>query len=314
MTRQRPHRNWRLRGRRGQVAAVATLLGLLLVVTFIANYLTTQLPNQMLSNDLNHEVTVQDQFGQFAALLKAVSTAHVFGAEVIEPLSLGSAGVPPFAAPDTTYLSAPQGGTWAYLNYTTTGSGGTTAVTTPVALGPGIIAHLVNTYAPGAEVALVQGAVVYAELGGTPIFSNPPGITVTVSSGAVSQLTVWMPEFVGNISGTSGSMTASIVSHLIATNVIEVSSATHLTIASGTSVKLTLTSQYAAAWSNYFAGKGWPGVTTTCVGFPGTTSNASACSSTYAGIGTLGKVTVTFPGTNLARLSVTTALFSIGVQ
>ena len=52
-------RNWRRRGRRGQVAAVATLLGLLLVVTFIANFLTTVVPNQMQVNDLNHEVTVE---------------------------------------------------------------------------------------------------------------------------------------------------------------------------------------------------------------------------------------------------------------
>ncbi len=284
------------------------------MVTYVANYLTTQLPNQMLANDLSHEITLQNQVGYFDALLQAVSSAHVNGGQVTAPLSLGSAGVPPFAAPDTSYLSAPQNGTWAYINYTTTGIGGNTVVTTPVALGTGFVAHLVNTYAPGAEVALVQGGVVYAELDGTPIFSNPPAITVTTSSGAVTALTLWMPEFSGSIPGTSGAMTANLVSRLISTNQVVVGPGTHLTIAAGTSLTLTLTSQYAEAWYQYFVGQQWPGVTTTCAGFPGTTSTAAACSATYQAIGTLGKVTVTIPGANLARLSVTVALFSIGVQ
>ncbi|HTS33731.1 MAG TPA: hypothetical protein VMI55_07355 [Thermoplasmata archaeon] len=314
MTGRRPQRNWRLRGRRGQVSAVATLLGLLLVVTFIANYLTTQLPNQMQANDLSHEITVQNQIGHFDALLQAVSSAHAIGAEVTTPLSLGSDGEPPFAAPDTSYLSAPQNGTWAYLNYTTTGTGGNTVVTTPVGLGQGLVAHLVNTYAPGAEVALVQGAVVYAELAANPIFSDPPAITAVASSSAVTALHIWIPEFVGSIPGTSGAMTANLVARLLSTNVVVVSSDTHLTIAAGTSLTLTLTSQYAFAWYQYFLSQQWPGVTTTCAGFPGTTSTVTACSSTYQAIGTLGKVTVTIPGGSLALLSVTVAVFSIGVQ
>jgi len=62
--RSRQLRKWRRRGRRGQVAAVATIFGLLLVVVFIANYLTTTLPAQMSVNDLDHVIQVENQVGQ----------------------------------------------------------------------------------------------------------------------------------------------------------------------------------------------------------------------------------------------------------
>jgi hypothetical protein len=88
------------------VAPVATILGLLLVVTFIANYLTTTLPNQMSVNDLNHEVQVENQVGQLQALLDSVADSGLVGAPVSQPISLGSAGSPPFAGPDSGWISS----------------------------------------------------------------------------------------------------------------------------------------------------------------------------------------------------------------
>ncbi|MGA8304020.1 MAG: hypothetical protein WA547_05835 [Thermoplasmata archaeon] len=105
MNRRSRLRKWRLRGRRGQVAAVATILGLLLVVTFIANYLTATLPGQMSVNELNHEIQVQDQVGRLQALLEAASSADTVGAQFTQPITLGGAGQPPFAGPDSGYIS-----------------------------------------------------------------------------------------------------------------------------------------------------------------------------------------------------------------
>jgi hypothetical protein len=96
-----PHRRWRRRGRRAQVAAVATILGLLLVVTFIANYLQTTLPNQMSIYDLDHDLQVENQLGRFQALLEAVSVQGDVGAQVSQPVTLGSQGLPPFADADS---------------------------------------------------------------------------------------------------------------------------------------------------------------------------------------------------------------------
>ena len=104
-------RRWRRRGRRAQVAAVATILGLLLVVTFIANYLSTTLPNQMSVNDLNHEIQVENQAGHLQALLQSLAKSGAVGAPALQPVTLGSAAAPPFAGSDGGVLSqiAPYG-------------------------------------------------------------------------------------------------------------------------------------------------------------------------------------------------------------
>jgi len=99
-TAQSRRRAWRLRSRRAQVSAVAVILGLLLVVTFIANYLSTSLPNTMAQNDLQHEVTVQNQVAQLGALIQRTAEAGAVGAQVSQPIALGSAAAPPFAGQD----------------------------------------------------------------------------------------------------------------------------------------------------------------------------------------------------------------------
>ena len=103
-------RQWRLRGRRGQVSAVATILGLLLVVTYIANYLTTTLPQQMSTNDLNHVVEVENQVGRLQALLEAATTADATGAQFTQPITLGGAGQPPFASADAATIGPATSG------------------------------------------------------------------------------------------------------------------------------------------------------------------------------------------------------------
>jgi hypothetical protein len=103
--RRHPLRKWRLRGRRGQVAAVATILGLLLVVTYLANYLTTTLPGQMSVNDLQHDVQVENQVGRLQALIAAGVASDAVGAQLSQPITLGGAGQPPFAGADSGWIS-----------------------------------------------------------------------------------------------------------------------------------------------------------------------------------------------------------------
>jgi len=119
--RRSQHRAWRRRSRRAQVAPVATILGLLLVVTFIASYLTTTLPNQMGQNDLQHDVQVQNQVAELSALAQAVGQRGATGAQVSQPISLGSAGVPPFAGQDGASLIALPNGTAGTANFTISG-------------------------------------------------------------------------------------------------------------------------------------------------------------------------------------------------
>lgn len=114
-------RRWRRRGRRAQVSAVATILGLLLVVTFIANYLTTTLPNQMSVNDLNHDILVENQVGRLSATVTALATNGQVGGQTVQPITLGSDGDPPFASQDGGTVGPLQNGSRMVVNYTLSG-------------------------------------------------------------------------------------------------------------------------------------------------------------------------------------------------
>ncbi len=572
----RPVRKWRLRGRRGQVSAVATILGLLLVVTFIANYLTATLPGQMSVNDLNHVVQVQDQVGRLSALLQAASADDAVGAQLTQPLTLGSAGQPPFALADpgsvgpttngSSYnVTLPIGGSWFYsfptigtpLGYTGfpsssctpsagtqlvckgsstafwnvsetsltnlvfTGASGTynveikdsgtstahlatitttmnnvgtlnllvignnttiplgitgaatinieivgnydtltitnsavastvdllevglqdtttlsdaqdltflanidgttdsvtvttntadlsastvvsvyfmgdspattacpndnsaasdsvsggstyttttpthghpttswwgdynvtynvtstpaTPTTTPpawwtaynpsefnaiipaaencplfaqaavplylTALGGGVAVHLASTYIPSSDVALDQGAVVYAQQGGIPILLDPPGITTTMSNGALVSLSIWLPIFVGTISVDSGLSTAEFQARLVAVNTVTFTSGSLTDIAAGNDINFTVVSPFAAAWVGYYNAT-YPYDT---FGF-GCSGPAAACDGPYTTGGPLGTAWLDIPtGGQLATVVVQTATFAVSL-
>jgi len=100
---------------------VAVILSLMLIVLFIANYISVTLPNTMGQNDLQHEVQVQNQVATFSALLHSVASAGIVGAQVSQPVTLGSASAPPFAAPDSAYFSAANQSQGLKVNYTVLG-------------------------------------------------------------------------------------------------------------------------------------------------------------------------------------------------
>ena len=119
--RSAPARTWRRRGRKAQVSAVATILGLLLVVTFVANYLTTTLPQYMAINDVNHDLQVENEVGRLAALLEASSAHDALDAQLSQPVELGSQGLPPFAAPDGGIIGPATGGSQEKVGFAVTG-------------------------------------------------------------------------------------------------------------------------------------------------------------------------------------------------
>jgi hypothetical protein len=91
------------------------------VVTFIASYLTTSLPNAMSQNDLQHEVLIENQLARLSALLLATSEAAAPGAQVSQPITLGSAGSPPFAGSDGASVTAAPRGSLMSINYSLIG-------------------------------------------------------------------------------------------------------------------------------------------------------------------------------------------------
>ena len=114
-------RAWRRRGRRAQVSAIAVLFGLLILVSMIGNYLTSQLPRLMQSNDLDHGLQVEDQVGRLAALIASAVAEAPVGTPVTQPVSLGSNGEPPVAGPDGATISPGRTGSGMAVSFNVVG-------------------------------------------------------------------------------------------------------------------------------------------------------------------------------------------------
>jgi len=94
------------RTRKAQVGAVATTLGLLLVVTFIANYALEPLPAQMGALEFQHVLLLQNQLGRIQSMTLA-SIAHPdYPFSLGSPVTLGSEAKAPFGHPSAGSLSA----------------------------------------------------------------------------------------------------------------------------------------------------------------------------------------------------------------
>jgi hypothetical protein len=93
------------------VAAVATMLALLLIVVFISEYALQPLSSQEQSQESQHSLLVQDQVGFIQSTLLASIARPGTDLGAVEPVTLGSPGVPPFGAPSSSALSLHTTGT-----------------------------------------------------------------------------------------------------------------------------------------------------------------------------------------------------------
>lgn len=99
--RQRPQR-----ANRAQVSAIATILGLLLVVSMIANFVILQLPQEETNLEFQHLLQVENQVERLQATVLAEASHGGFPLSLPSPVTLGSAADPPFgpAAPGAVFL------------------------------------------------------------------------------------------------------------------------------------------------------------------------------------------------------------------
>lgn len=282
------------------MSAVATILGLLLVVTFIANYLSTTLPRDMSVNDINHDLLVENEVGTTAALMAAVSAKDEAGVELSQPIVLGSEGLPPFAPPDSGAIAQPASGSWESVSFALTGTTGG-AVEVSSSLG-GFVVALQNTYAPSAQVAFDYGAVVLAQPAGTAQMVDPPPISIDDKA-----LTVWVPVFTSSFASEGGTGTA-----ILAFQLLSLSSQTFpsggLSLSSN-GVTVTIKTPYSSAWMAYLgtAASGFHG-DATC-----TPASSSECSTsgTFRSNGPLGTVTLSLPSADVTSVTLEIATFSV---
>ncbi len=104
------------RDERAQVSAVAVVLGLLLVVSFIATYALGPLPDQEAQNEFQHQLLVENQLDRLSAVVLAQTRAPDPRAMMVSPLTLGSQAVPPFGPPARGDLQFAPNGTGADWN------------------------------------------------------------------------------------------------------------------------------------------------------------------------------------------------------
>lgn len=113
----------KLRGRRGraragQVSAVATIFGLLLVVAFIAQFEIAPLPGQLALAELGHVSEVENQMGRLQVDVLALAGHSNMPLSIVTPITLGSTAVPPFGLASPGMLG-PDTHEYANLTYTT---------------------------------------------------------------------------------------------------------------------------------------------------------------------------------------------------
>ncbi|MCI4320051.1 MAG: hypothetical protein L3K23_07980 [Thermoplasmata archaeon] len=89
-------RQRRARARRGQVSAVATVLGLLLVVTFITTFVLNPLPELMADLELRHVFLVENQVSRLQSTILAEADNPHLRLSLASPVTLGSQASPPF--------------------------------------------------------------------------------------------------------------------------------------------------------------------------------------------------------------------------
>ncbi len=117
MRRFRTIRQHRHRANRAQVSAVATILGLLLVVTFISVYVIQPLPQQMSALEFQHVLQVENQLSRLQATILAQAGHAGYRLALTSPVTLGSAAQPPWGAASPGQIMPEGGSVRTVTNY-----------------------------------------------------------------------------------------------------------------------------------------------------------------------------------------------------
>jgi hypothetical protein len=239
VNRWRTLRQRRGRARRGQVSAVATVFGLLIVVTFISNFLLLQLPSEEANNEYNHLLQVENQLASLDAVLAAQVVQSGFVYSLTAPVTLGSQGVPPFGPPATSSIYLQPDDLLANLTVPGLQSN----------FFSGINVQLNNLYTPTANVVLEQGAVILSQMDGTPVMVEPPhfAFSGTASTARTANLTLF--SLTGPPIGESGVMTAVVLTQVLSSSTYTIAVPNTATTSDAW---LNLTTNYPVAWVTYF--------------------------------------------------------------
>ena len=83
---------------------MATILGLLLVTSFISQFVLVQLPNQMQQYEFNHMLQVENQLSRLQSTVLMQAQDPQVPISLVSPVTLGSQAVPPFAPESDAWI------------------------------------------------------------------------------------------------------------------------------------------------------------------------------------------------------------------
>ena len=216
-----------------------------------------------------------------------------------------------------TLTNPPSYAIWESTNNSLTAAAATCPLfvqaSVPLGLGgtaSGLQVFLQNTYIASGDVALDEGAVVYAQEGSVPEVIDPPAFSGSLSAtGELSTASIWIPVFTGTIPVDYGVATSEFTMRLVSVNTVTFASGTSLALAVGGDVFLNVTSPYAGAWYNYLTGASpWEFFSISASG------PSQVFDGPYIAGGSLGSVSMELPITSqFSSLTVQVATFAVAV-
>ena len=217
---------------------VGAMLMAVLIVIILALVHSEYVPAWVRENEADHMQQVDNQFSQFKATVDNQILIDNTDLTLYSPFTLGNDGVPFFAAPTggSLYINA-------FANSMVIASGDQSVHVN--ATGNLLFDGTANREFADQKRGYEFGALLLNQSSGTSLVTTAPGFSISNSSGVVN-VTLTTVTLVGDDRSISGLDTEGVRTTL---NVYQQDS---YSWAGGTSLTLTITTQFPTAWQNYY--------------------------------------------------------------
>lgn len=228
-------------------SAIAVTFSILILTFMLAQYLSTTFPNQMQAAELQHSLSVENQFESLQTNIALEVQHPSTQIAVTTPVSLSGYGVPPFGPASGSTLSAPlQGVDNASFEIE---SGGTSYFE---GFSAGLTDVLNNRYSAAETVDYEEGALVLGNAGGSTMLSGPD-LTINPASGGGLYVNLVLVQFLPrNLTTSEGYGTVGVETWLVSESTVNFATPS-VNGAPSQSQFLTIGTLYPQAWLEWIA-------------------------------------------------------------
>ncbi len=237
----------RIRGKRGVVSVVGTLLALLVFFALFGIFITQYVPLWMTDNESQFTSQTQTSFAELKAGMDqqaALGTNPVYST----PFVMSSANIPLFAQSTAAVMNFVPQSAGVFANVSSTvGPGGGKAFYQNYSLGT-LILTIPNRYYSPQTFEYEDDAVIQSQADTHQVVAYPPELAFNDTGGKVG-VTLELFQLVGNATQTVSSGTVEVYSHYRSTQEYYSQSLTGATF----SARFLLGTHYACAWQAFLA-------------------------------------------------------------